>query len=257
MTTSSNRFDSIARNYATSEVHRASPSIDLMHELLQVGDALAVCDVAAGAGHFGFSFGSHLARLVAVDPAPKMLELCRAGAANLDLELETIEATAEDMALEPASFDVVCSRLAPHHFHAIEAALANMARATRPGGWVVVIDLQGNEDPRLDGINHQLEVLHDPTHLRSYTPTRWRALFEGAGLVDVALHTDLSERAEGVPVARWCAIANSGAAAEAAIRTLLAETATEDLAAIGIRPDPEHAWLMPVRTVLVIGRTQA
>jgi ubiquinone/menaquinone biosynthesis C-methylase UbiE len=88
--------------------------------------------------------------------------------------VEAVRAYAEEMPLPSKSFDVVMSRLAPHHFADPTRAVREMTRLAKPDGRVAVIDLEGNEDPCLDDLNHELEVLHDPSHVRSYTAARWR-----------------------------------------------------------------------------------
>jgi len=163
-----------------------------------------------------------------------------------------VEAFAESIPLPDASFDIVVCRLACHHFTDIERAMAEFRRLTRPGGKVIVIDLQGDDDAELDGLNHQLEVLHDPTHIRSYAVARWKQLYEGAGLTIESFERDLSERPQGVPLSRWCQIANSGGPAEAALLTLLEHTAPATLAQIGVRKG-DAEYLMPVRTCLIVG----
>ena len=50
-TLSSRRFDKIAENFATSEVHRSSPTMAALHETLGPQKGSAICDVACGAGH--------------------------------------------------------------------------------------------------------------------------------------------------------------------------------------------------------------
>jgi len=52
MNLSSQRFDAIASNYTTSEVHSISPTIVRLHR--ELGDVRfeSVLDIACGAGHF-------------------------------------------------------------------------------------------------------------------------------------------------------------------------------------------------------------
>jgi ubiquinone/menaquinone biosynthesis C-methylase UbiE len=247
------RFDGLAANFATSEVHRSSPTMTRLHELLSLPPAPAVCDVACGAGHLGLSFAPAAGEIVSVDPAPHMLAAVRTLAAERGAEVETVQAPAESLPLEDDRFDFVGSRLAPHHFADLNAAVAEMARVARPGGSVAVIDLEGHEDPAIDDLNHRLELLHDPTHVRSYTAAEWRAAFEQAGLAVEVLESDHHERPAGVPVHRWCEIASSGADAEAAIRTELATAPPDALAALGIVADGDD-FRIPVRTVLVLAR---
>lgn len=247
------RFDRMAENFATSEIHRSSPTIQRLHSLLDFTAPFSVCDVACGAGHLALSFQGAASKIVGVDPAPNMLRTFEKLAAQRGIEVETRRASAEDMPLPSNSFDLVASRLAPHHFSDVECALAEMTRLTRPGGCVAVIDMEGYEDPAVDDFNHRLEVLHDPTHVRSYRPSVWRSIFERAGLARLHMKTDLSERPQGLTVARWCEITCSGARAEAQIRELLRQASSELLSALSIRRDGAE-FLIPGRTLLIMGR---
>lgn len=250
---SSERFDRISSNFVTSEVHRSSPSIARLHELLAGRALAAICDVACGPGHLGLSFAGKAARIAAVDPAPNMLEASRRAAVEKGVALETHCAPAEALPLATGEFDLTMSRLAPHHFTDVYMALREMARVTRPGGWVAVIDLEGHPEASCDAFYHRLEVLHDPTHVRSYTAERWRGIFAQAGLVIEALEPGWAERPEGLSVGRWCEITASGEQAEREINRLLEAAAPSMLAALGIRK-AHGAFLLPVRTVLVLAR---
>lgn len=255
MGSASDRFNRIASNYATSEIHRSSPTIARLHELLEGSAVGSVCDVGCGAGHFGLSFAGKAARIVAVDPAPNMLRAAALAAKEKGVCLETHEAPAEALPLADGEFDLAISRQAPHHFTDVYAAVREMARVTKPGGRVAVIDLRGHEDEECDEFNHRVELLHDPTHVRSYTADRWRDIFEQANLVIEALESG-SERPEGVPVKRWCEIAASGAQAEAEINRLLREAGPAMLPTLGIRKQGGD-FLMPIRTVLILARRAA
>ncbi len=247
-----NRFDRIADNYAKSEVHASSPTLSMLGELVGEQTNLDVCDVGCAAGHTAFTFIGHARSITGVDPSPAMLSNFRELAASKGVGVETVEAFAESIPLPSDGFDYVTCRLASHHFGNIEAAMAELQRITRPGGRVVVIDLHGDDDPELDGLNHQLEVLHDPTHIRSYTIARWKQLFTDAGLTVVRVDRDVTERPQGVPLSRWCEIAGSGAAAHAALEVLLDRTEPARYEKIGIRKGPSE-YLVPVRTCFIVG----
>jgi ubiquinone/menaquinone biosynthesis C-methylase UbiE len=258
MNQSSARFDAIANNYAKSEVHETSPSLVKLRELSEGRTNLEICDVACAAGHTAFAFVGRAKTIVGVDPSPSMLRNFEALGGSKGVKVEAVEAFAESIPLPDARFDFVACRLAAHHFYDIHRALAEFRRVTRPGGKVVIIDLQGDDDPERDALNHQLEVLHDPTHVRSYTVARWRELLEGAGLTVRTLERDLSERPQGVPLSRWCEIANSGPAAHAALITLLDHTAPAIREAIGVRkPEGAKEYLVPVRTCFIVATNEA
>ncbi len=250
---SSQRFNTLAAGYAASEVHRASPTLHRLHALLPPR-LEAVCDVASGAGHTGLSFAGVAARIVAVDPAPNMLAQCRRLAAERGAVVETIEAFAESIPLPAASFDLVVCRVAAHHFSDLPKAMSEMTRLAKPGGCVAIIDMEGDEDPALDALNHDIEVLHDPTHVRSYTARHWRELFTGNGLQVRACEGRCREFPAGLTVGRWCELGNSGAPALRAIRDRLAAAPSSWLTELDIQRDADGEFRLPVRTLLILGR---
>ena len=170
--------------------------------------------------------------------------------------METVEAYAESIPLRGHQFDLVVSRLAPHHFDDVDRAVAEMARLTKIGGRVAIIDLEGHENADIDEFNHKLELLHDPTHVRSYTAARWRSIFESSGLKVEALKDGLSERPQGTTVRRWCEIGSSGSEAEAEIRARLQKAPGSFLEALNIRRKGGN-FLLPIRTLLIVGTREA
>ena len=246
-------FDAIAGRYAASEVHANSPTIRRLRALLALTSPCAICDVACGPGHLALSFADRASRIVGVDAAPNMLHQFERLAAERNTTIETVCARAESIPLPADSFDAVVSRLAPHHFADVPKAVGEMTRLAKPGGYVAVIDLEGNEDPELDDFNHKIEVLHDPSHIRSYTAARWRELFETNGLVVKALESKQTELPAGLTVRRWCEIGNTPPDDELKIRALLAAAPKDHLAGLGIRHDNDE-YRIPVRTLIIVGR---
>ena len=250
---SSERFNTLARNYATSEVHVSSPTRDRLHEIVPHPES--VCDVASGAGHTGLGFAGIARRIVAVDPAPNMLAEVRRLADERGVPgVGTVQAFAESIPLPDASFDLVVCRVAAHHFNDVGLAMAEMTRLVKPGGHVAVIDMEGDEDPEIDALNHDIEVLHDPTHIRSYTVSQWRAFFEANDLDLEVCENRWWEFPAGLTVGRWCELGNSGDAALQEIRARLSAAPPEWLHALEIARDPDGEFRLPVRTLLLVGR---
>jgi SAM-dependent methyltransferase len=167
---------------------------------------------------------------------------------------EPVEAFAESIPLASTSFDLVVCRLAAHHFSDVPKAMTEMTRLTKPGSQVAIIDMEGDDHPALDALNHDIEVLHDPTHVRSYTVTHWRKLFEERELEVVACENRCWEIAGGLTVQRWCDLGNSGIAALQAIHDRLAATPSDWLSQLEITRDTEGGFRIPVRTLLILGR---
>lgn len=254
MTTSApEHFDSIASQYAASEVHANSPTMRRLHELLGTARLESVCDIACGPGHLALSFAGKTSRIVGVDAAPNMLRQFERLARERGAKIETIHSDVEKVALPSNSFDLVASRLAPHHFPHVVKALQEMARLAKPGGYVAVIDLEGNENFGADDLNHKIEVLHDPSHVRSYTSSRWREFFEQNGLAIEALETRQTELPAGLTVKRWCEIGKTAEEAQIQIRSLLAAAPGEHLTQLGIRSE-DGEFRIPVRTLIILGR---
>lgn len=254
MTTSApEHFDAIAGQYAASEVHASSPTIRRLHELLAGKWPESVCDVACGPGHLALSFAGKAARIAGVDAAPNMLRQLERLAKERGVTVETVRAFAEAVPLPSNSFDAVVSRLAPHHFPDVTKAVQEMTRLAKPGGFVAVIDLQGHENSALDDLNHQIEVLHDPSHVRSHTAARWRECFAMNSLSLEALEPNQTELPGGLTVQRWCEIGNTAPEAQSKIRALLAAAPREHLSGLGIRHE-DGEFRIPVRTLIILGR---
>ena len=255
MTTSAERFDDLAANYADSEVHASSPTLERLHALLSASAPGAVCDIGSGAGHAGLSFAGKARRIVAVDPAPKMLAEVRRLAGERGAEgVEVVEASAEDVPLDDESFDLVLCRLAAHHFENVTGALKEMIRLAKVGGHIAVIDLEGDDDPDLDELNYDIEALHDPTHVRSYPASQWREWFTEHGLHIEACEPRQSEHPGGLTIRRWCELGGSGAKALKQIRALLNTTPEEVLEELDIVKEGKSEYRIPVRTLLIVGR---
>ena len=252
MDSAGQRFDRIARNFATSEVHRESATIRRLHEFLEPMDLDSLCDVACGAGHLGLSFSDSIKRLVFCDPAPNMLSEVRKLSAARNVLIETHECVAERLPFDDNQFDVVCSRLAPHHFGDIRRAMSEMTRVATRRGHVAIIDLVAPDDTAADTINHKIEMLHDPTHRRSYSKREWEHIFQDAGLNIVMSDAHNRESAAGITVERWCQIASSPPFAADAIRAALRDTSEQIRDHLWIKEEGGD-YIIPVRTILIVG----
>jgi SAM-dependent methyltransferase len=121
--------------------------------------------------------------VIASDLTPKMLAAAEAfireqGATNVSFEL----ADAEALPFPDASFDIVTSRIAPHHFPNPQRFVQEAARVLRPGGLFLLDDNMPPEDPELDAFMNRFEKWRDPSHARACTISEWRGWMEQAGL---------------------------------------------------------------------------
>ena len=105
-------------------------------EACGIGEGTRVLDVASGTGNAAIPAAKRGATVTASDLTPELLAAGRRVAEADGLELEWVEADAENLPFEDESFDVVMSSIgvmfAPHH----DASAGEMARVCRPGGTV-------------------------------------------------------------------------------------------------------------------------
>ena len=192
-----------AQAYRESPTHREGPDLDLLVQWCEPEEGVKALDVATGGGHVARRLREAGAKVVTLDPSPGMQADVLAGAENLPFA--------------DGSFDVVVSRIAPHHFTDVRAAVAEMERVSNR---LVVI-----EDTLYSSDRHeQAEKLRDPTHVRNYTEDEWREFLAEAGL-----EVEQSERFEKThPLEAW--LARTGCEGEEAerVKELLADRMTED-----------------------------
>ena len=109
------------------------PVVDALIRELPVGRAL---DVACGTGRHAARLAARGYDTVGVDATPAMLEVARARAPEVDFRLGDFAA----LPVDDASFDLAVCALALAHLPDPAPAIAEIGRAVRPGGRVVLTD---------------------------------------------------------------------------------------------------------------------
>jgi SAM-dependent methyltransferase len=182
----SNVDDVRARFGATAErvAEHAQQQIDIVREQLRSfvapnrGDR--AIDSGTGAGTLALALSRLVREVVGVDIVPELLELARKGAPE---NVTFVEGDATSLPFETGSFDLACSRRTFHHIAHPEAAIAELARVTAPGGRVYVDDQIAPVDP-LDALElDRFEHARDPSHTRTLPDVDFRQLFEANDLV--------------------------------------------------------------------------
>lgn len=179
------QFAANAANYVTSEGHAKGDDLALMIEWLQPKPDWVCLDIATGGGHVTKTLAPHVSQVVATDLTPTMLATARDFLTGLGHEnLTFVVADAEQLPFLDASFDLVCCRIAPHHFPNPDRFVAEVTRVLRSGGRFVLIDNIAPEDPALDWFMNTVEKLRDPSHVRCPRMSEWRAWLAAAGMTE-------------------------------------------------------------------------
>lgn len=230
------QFDPQAQAYLTSTVHASGPDLAFAAELVSAAiprEKGVGLDLGCGAGHLSYALAPYLARTVAADPSPQMLATVAATAAERGLTIETAEAAAGRLPFAPATFCVAASRYSAHHWRGVEAALGDLRRVVKPGGYLLMIDVLGHEDDLVDVHLQAMEVLRDRSHVRNLTASRWRQTIAAAGF------EGLEERVYPLPLdfTQWVSRMRTPADRIAAIRTLQDGAPAEVRDALALQDD--------------------
>ena len=192
-----------AEAYRESETHRAGADLDMVVEWCEAAEGVKALDVATGGGHVARRLRELGAEVVTLDPSPGM----RAD----------VLAPAEHIPFDDGAFDVVVTRIAPHHFEDIRAAIAELERVSNR---LVVV-----EDTLYSSERHeQAEKLRDPTHVRNYTEDEWRDFLTEAGLEVEQVECFEKEH----PLEDWLARTGCEGTEAERVRELLADRLTDD-----------------------------
>jgi ubiquinone/menaquinone biosynthesis C-methylase UbiE len=178
------QFGRVASKYRCSSDHTDVEDLDLLFTGLALDPGHRILDVATGGGHTAAALAGRCGRIIASDLTPSMLREARVLATERRAgDISFTAADAEALPFRDAAFDRVTCRIAPHHFADVPTAVAEMARVTRPGGRIGVIDSVVPGVPSLDAFLNGVEKVRDPSHVRSYRVEEWVEFLAGAGLL--------------------------------------------------------------------------
>ena len=176
------QFTRQAVPFATAAPIRDAAVLQLIVDAAGTTGDDTVLDVACGPGLVACAFARTAKHVTGIDLTPAMLAHARGlageqGLTNISFE----QGDVLPLPYADASFSIVVSRFAFHHFQDPAAVLAEMRRVCRPGGTVVVADLTASPDPAKAAAFHRMEMLRDPSHARALTLDELRGLFRAGG----------------------------------------------------------------------------
>lgn len=161
------RFSATAERYHAYRPSYPPALVDWVLGLPGLPEPPAVADVACGTGITTRLFAERGGEVVGVDPNDDMLAFARAeGGPNVTV----VKGTAEATGLPAASVDLVTVGQGFHWFD-LSAALAEMGRILRPGGWCAAFWNTRARSPFLDGYERLLQE-RSSEYPRIKTPER-------------------------------------------------------------------------------------
>ena len=208
-----------------------------------------VLDAASGTCANGRSIAPFAGHVTCLDATEAMLavgreEAAKKGLSNMDFRIGLVE----EMPFADESFDVVISRLAFHHFAAMEKPFKEMSRVLKKGGKLAVIDMEAAPE-RLRDEEDRLEILRDPSHVKNRSLSEFKALYEKHGF------TLIMEERTPIPVSldAWLALTKTPEDKADEIRTALSNE-LEGNGETGFKPflKDGHLYFMQ-RWILLIG----
>jgi SAM-dependent methyltransferase len=148
------------------------PTTKGLFERLELVAGIACLDFGCGGGDVTFELANRIGpegRVVGMDVDDVKIELARREAASRGLDyVEFHRADINECEMEPA-FDLVYSRFLLTHLPDPSAALAKMHRALRPGGLLVIedVDFDGHfSHPECDAFRHYVRLYSDVARRR-------------------------------------------------------------------------------------------
>ena len=140
----------------------------------------AALDSGCGTGALAFALAPHVADVVAVDVRADYLE---AGREQAPPNVRFVEGDAMALPFGYGEFDIAGCYRVLHHVRRPELAVSELARVTRIGGRVLLVDQLGSIDPLRSLETDRFERLRDPTHQRLLPDADFRGYLDANDLV--------------------------------------------------------------------------
>lgn len=148
----------------------------------------ATASAVADDEHAYYALSRRIYRVVAIDLSPRMLAI--AMRKHRDRDIEFVEADATRLPVPDAAFNVSCVSFALHEMpRAVrERVVGEMARVTRPGGTVVIVDYVLPRSGVWRWLVYHVVKLYERDHYVDFVHADLAALLARAGISVGAEH---------------------------------------------------------------------
>jgi ubiquinone/menaquinone biosynthesis C-methylase UbiE len=185
------RFARTAERFVAQQDARAGELAERVRAFLVASGEERALDVGCGAGALALALAPLVREVVGVDRVPELLALARERAPE---NATFVEADATHLPYDEGEFDLAGTLRTLHHVPRPELVAAELARVTKVGGRVLVIDQLAPVDP-LDALAvDRFERARDPGHARLLPESDLRHLFDSNGLVPLRERRDVERR---------------------------------------------------------------
>lgn len=155
--------DAVAARLALQRERAEAFERTLERVLPPLGGTERVLDSGCGTGALAYALAPLVAEVVGVDTDEGYLAAARA---ECPANCSFVAGDASALPFDYGSFDLAgCLRLL-HHVRRPELVVSELARVTRPGGSVLVVDQLGSVDPMASLELDRFERARDPSHQR-------------------------------------------------------------------------------------------
>jgi len=145
-----------------------------------------VLDSGCGTGALACALAPHVAEVVGVDTDEGYLAAARA---ECPANCTFVAGDAAALPFDYGSFDLAGCLRVLHHVRRPELVVSELARVTRPGGTVLVVDQLGATDPLASLELDRFERARDPSHQRLLPDADVRGFLDANDLV--VLHNEV------------------------------------------------------------------
>jgi ubiquinone/menaquinone biosynthesis C-methylase UbiE len=176
------RFAATAEQLARHTDARADALRERVRRFVPLAGSERALDAGTGTGALAFALSGLVREVVAIDVVPELLDEARKRL-EAHPNVSLLEGDVTALPFGDAEFDLAGSLNTLHHVSRPELAVAELARVTRPGGTLLVVDQIAPVDPIAALELNRFERARDPTHARALSDADQRALFDANNLV--------------------------------------------------------------------------
>ena len=125
---------------SSMRVQNAKSIADLIVKNIEFREDMEVMDLGAGTGLLSYFISPHVAKIIAVDNSPSMLEEFKNKASEFDSETEILAAdiSKDDLG---RTFDGIISSMTIHHVEDTKALLSKLYAMLNENGFIAIADL--------------------------------------------------------------------------------------------------------------------